>query len=68
MSLDQVMNDTICQLVAERYEVWFEFMEQNIEFGLLDSIKHIKNHCARVLLLALIKGLPLNTRRTKTIC
>ncbi|WP_093796706.1 HD domain-containing protein [Sporomusa acidovorans] len=29
-------------------------MEQNIEFWLPDSVKHTKEHCARVLLLALV--------------
>lgn len=56
MSLEEVINDPICQPVAERYKVWFEFMKENIEFGLLDSIEHTKEHCARVLLLALIIG------------
>ena len=56
MSLEDVLNDPICQPVAERYKVWFEFMKENIEFGLLDSIQHTKEHCARVLLLALIIG------------
>ena len=56
MSLEKVMNDPICQPAKERYEVWFEFMMQNIEFRLLDSTQHTKEHCARVLLLALIIG------------
>lgn len=29
-------------------------MEKNIEFLLKDSVKHTKEHCARVLLLALV--------------
>ena len=56
MSLEEVLNDPICQSVAERYKVWLEFMNENIDFGLLDSIEHNKVHCARVLLLALIIG------------
>lgn len=54
MLLEQVMNDPICQPVAMRYKKWYEFMEQNIEFWLKDSVKHTKDHCARVLLLALV--------------
>lgn len=54
MLLEQVMNDPICQPVAKRYKQWCELMEQKIEFWLLDSVKHTKEHCARVLLLALI--------------
>lgn len=54
MLLEQVMNDPICQPVAKRYKLWCEFMEQNIEFWLSDSAIHTKEHCARVLLLALV--------------
>lgn len=54
MLLEQVMNDPICQPVAKRYKQWCELMEQKIEFWLLDSVKHTKEHCARVLLLALV--------------
>lgn len=54
MLLEQVMNDPICQPVAKRYKLWCEFMEQNVEFWLPDSVKHTKEHCARVLLLALV--------------
>ena len=56
MFLEQVMNDPICQPVAMQYKKWYEFMEQNLEFWLKDSVKHTKDHCARVLLLALVMG------------
>lgn len=56
MFLEQVMNDPICQPVTKRYKQWYEFMQENVEFGLADSIKHTKEHCARVLLLALVIG------------
>lgn len=54
MFLEHVMNDHICQPITKRYKQWCEFMEQNIEFCLKDSVKHTKEHCARVLLLALV--------------
>lgn len=54
MLLEQVMNDPICQPIAKGYKLWCEFMEQNIEFWLPDSVNHTKEHCARVLLLALV--------------
>lgn len=54
MFLEQLMNDPICQPVSKKYEQWCEFMDQNIEFWLKDSVKHTKEHCSRVLLLALV--------------
>ncbi|MDW8802369.1 HD domain-containing protein [Clostridium sp. A1-XYC3] len=54
MLLKQVMKDPICQPVERRYKKWYEFMEQNIQFWLKDSVKHTKEHCARVLLLSLV--------------
>lgn len=54
MLLEQVMNSSICQSVAIHYKKWYEFMEKNIDFWLKDSVKHTKEHCARVLLLALV--------------
>lgn len=54
MFLEQVMNESICKPIAKRYKFWYEFMQENIEFGLSDSLIHTKEHCARVLLLALI--------------
>jgi hypothetical protein len=54
MFLEQALNDPICQPVAKHYKRWCELMEQNIEFWLPDSVKHTKEHCARVLLLALV--------------
>ena len=54
MFLEQVINEPICEPIAERYRFWYEFMQENIEFNLLDSTIHTKEHCARVLLMALI--------------
>ncbi|GAB6181222.1 hypothetical protein JCM14036_25410 [Desulfotomaculum defluvii] len=54
MFLEQVLNDPICQPVAKHYKRWCILMEQNIGFWLRDSVKHTKDHCARVLLLALV--------------
>ena len=54
MLLEQVMNHSICQPVSTHYKKWCEFMEQNIDFWLKDSVQHTKEHCARVLLLALV--------------
>lgn len=54
MFLEEVMDNPICQPVSERYKKWCEFMDKNVQFWLVDSVKHTKYHCARVLLLALV--------------
>lgn len=54
MFLENIMSDPICQPVSKNYEQWCTFMDENIEFWLKDSVKHTKEHCSRVLLLALV--------------
>lgn len=54
MFLENVMSHPICQPVSKNYEQWCTFMDENIEFWLKDSVKHTKEHCSRVLLLALV--------------
>jgi len=56
MSLTNILNDPVCQPIKKPYELWYKFMEQNVEFWLPDSEWHTKAHCARVLLLALLIG------------
>lgn len=56
MFLANLLNDPVCQPIKESYERWYKFMEQNVEFWLPDSKWHTKEHCARVLLLALLIG------------
>lgn len=56
MFLENVLNEPICQPIKKRYELWFKFMEKNVEFWLPESEWHTKSHCARVLLLSLLIG------------
>lgn len=56
MFLANVLNEPICQPIKKRYELWNNFMEENVEFWLPDSEWHTKAHSARVLLLALLIG------------
>ncbi|WP_277587071.1 HD domain-containing protein [Psychrobacillus antarcticus] len=56
MFLANILNEPLCQPIKKNYEVWYKFMEENIEFWLPDSEWHTKTHCARVLLLALVIG------------
>lgn len=56
MFLANILNDPVCQPIKKPYERWYTFMEQNVEFWLPDSKWHAQDHCARVLLLALLIG------------
>lgn len=56
MFLSKILNNPFCQPIKKRYERWYQFMDQNVEFWLPDSEWHTKAHCARVLLLALYIG------------
>lgn len=56
MFLEHALDDTNCQPVAPPYRRWYGFMEGNIEFWMAESALHAMDHCARVLLLALIIG------------
>lgn len=56
MFLANVLHKPIFQPIKKPYEHWYTFMEEKVEFWLPDSEWHTKNHCARVLLLALLIG------------
>lgn len=56
MFLANVLNNPDCQPIKKHYELWYTFMEENVEFWLPDSEWHTKAHSARVLLLALLIG------------
>lgn len=56
MFLANILNDPVCQPIQKPYERWYNFMEENVELWLPDSKWHAKDHCARVLLLALLIG------------
>ncbi|MBU3804195.1 MAG: isochorismatase family protein [Candidatus Cellulosilyticum pullistercoris] len=40
--------------IKDTYYKWYQFMEREVSFSLKDSQKHTKEHCARVLLYALV--------------
>ncbi|URZ05192.1 HD domain-containing protein [Clostridium felsineum] len=54
MFLEQVMDNHICRPIEKKYNKWYKFMQENINFSLKDSLKHTKDHCTRVLVLALV--------------
>ncbi|MDM5306821.1 HD domain-containing protein [Peribacillus frigoritolerans] len=56
MFLANVLNNPDCQPIKKHYELWYTFMEENVEFWLPDSEWHTNAHSARVLLLALLIG------------
>ena len=56
MFLANVLHKPMFQPIKMPYEQWYTFMEERVEFWLPDSEWHTKNHCARVLLLALLIG------------
>lgn len=56
MFLADVLDDPFCKPIKKPYERWYKYMEKNVEFWLPESELHTKNHCARVLLLALHIG------------
>ena len=45
---------TIPESIQENYHYWHNFLETEVHFSLADSEKHTKDHCARVLLFALL--------------
>lgn len=49
-------NNQNIQLIKGVYNRWNDYMRENIDFWLPDSELHTKNHCSRVLLLALCLG------------
>ena len=56
MFLANSLNEPVCQPIKKHYELWYKFMEENVEFWRPDSEWHTKAHSARVLLLALLIG------------
>lgn len=42
--------------IKESYICWSDFLKQKVEFWLVNSDYHTKQHCSRVLLLALLLG------------
>ncbi|WGL29778.1 HD domain-containing protein [Pectobacterium brasiliense] len=52
--LSIVLDEELCPSVSRLYLHWFAFMEKHVEFWMADSMWHGPDHCARVLLLALI--------------
>jgi hypothetical protein len=70
MLLEYTLNDPLCQPVAQHYRQWFGFMERHVEFRMADSAWHGMDHCARVLLMALIIGQQkgVDTEGIETLC
>ncbi|KOR87064.1 hypothetical protein AM233_25810 [Bacillus sp. FJAT-22058] len=56
MFLANILNEPVCQPIKKHYELWYKFMDENVEFWLPDSEWHTKAHSARVLLMALLIG------------
>lgn len=56
MFLANILDTHEYRPIKKAYEYWYEYMEQRIEFWLPESELHTKNHCARVLILALLIG------------
>lgn len=56
MMFEEVITECSDPYVRERYTFWCRFMEQNVRFWREDSELHTKQHCARVLLFALLIG------------
>lgn len=52
----QNFSEDLLEGVRQRYIVWSEFMEKQVEFWKVEGSWHTKPHCARVLLLALLLG------------
>lgn len=42
------------QSIKMQYDKWYHFMEDKVVFSMADSQKHTKDHCARVMLYALV--------------
>lgn len=56
MFLENELEYKDIQPIKEIYKRWNHYMRENIDFWLADSELHTKNHCSRVLLLALYLG------------
>ena len=56
--------------VQKDYNRWHYFLEQEVQFSLPDSEKHTKEHCARVLLFALLiaEKMKLPRKERETLC
>ncbi len=54
--LRTVLDEELCSAISGPYHHWLAFMDEHVEFLLADSAWHGPDHCARVLLLAIILG------------
>lgn len=54
--LENVLDNQDILPIKKHYKQWNLYMENNIDFWLPESELHTKNHCSRVLLLALCIG------------
>ena len=61
---------TISEQVQNDYKRWHHFLEQEVKFSLSDSEKHTKEHCARVLLFALLIAdkMDLSQKEREALC
>ena len=61
---------TIPKEVQNDYKRWYHFLEQEVQFSLSDSEKHTKEHCARVLLFALLIAdkMDLSQKEREALC
>lgn len=61
---------TISEQVQNDYKRWHHFLEQAVKFSLSDSEKHTKEHCARVLLFALLIAdkMDLSQKEREALC
>ena len=61
---------TIPKQVQNDYKRWYHFLEQEVQFSLSDSEKHTKEHCARVLLFALLIAdkMDLSQKEREALC
>ena len=61
---------TISEQVQNDYKRWHHFLEQELKFSLSDSEKHTKEHCARVLLFALLIAdkMDLSQKEREALC
>lgn len=61
---------TIPEQVQNDYKRWQHFLERKVQFSLSDSEKHTKEHCARVLLFALLIAdkMSLSQKEREALC
>ena len=61
---------TISEQVQNDYKRWHHFLEQELKFSLSDSEKHTKEHCAMVLLFALLIAdkMDLSQKEREALC